>query len=137
MLSSVHLTCPPDCSVNKTETKTRQDKTKQDKTVIPHGCKLLSLTPPGRFDFKRPDAWPKWKHCFQQYLTATELDKEEDAPKTSMLLYYLGKESEDVLTSTNIIKAGCKKYIAIVEKFDSFFNIWRNVINEHAPERLT
>ena len=92
----------------------------------------VSLNPPGRFDFKRPDAWPKWKRRFQQYLTATGLDKEEDARKISTLLYCLGEESEDVLTSTNITEADRKKYDAVVEKFDSFFNVRRNVIYERA-----
>ena len=92
----------------------------------------VSLNPPGRFNFKCPDAWPKWKRHFQQYLTATGLDKEEDAQKTSTLLYCLGEESKDVLTSTNITEANHKKYDAVVEKFDSFFNIRRNVIYEHA-----
>ena len=92
----------------------------------------VSLNPPGRFDFKRPDARPKWKRRFQQYLTATGLDKEEDARKTSTLLYCLGEESEDVLTSTNITEADRKKYDVVVEKFDSFFNVRRNVIYERA-----
>ena len=92
----------------------------------------VSLKPPGRFDFKRPDAWPKWKRRFQQYLTATGLDKEEDARKISTLLYCLGEESEDVLTSTNITEADRKKYDSVVEKFDSFFNVRRNVIYERA-----
>ena len=92
----------------------------------------VSLKPPGRFDFKRPDAWPKWKRRFQQYLTATGLDKEEDARKISTLLYCLGEESEDVLTSTNITEADRKKYDSVVEKFDSFFNVRRYVIYERA-----
>ena len=92
----------------------------------------VSLKPPGRFDFKRPDAWPRWKRRFEQYLTATGLDKEEDARKISTLLYCLGEESDDVLTSTNITEADRKKYDAVVGKFDSFFNVRRNVIYERA-----
>ena len=49
-----------------------------------------------------------------------------------MLLYCLGEESEDVLTSTNITEANRKKYNAVVEKFDSFFNVRRNIIYECA-----
>ena len=75
----------------------------------------VSLKPPGRFDFKCPDAWPKWKRRFQQYLTATGLDKEEDAREISTLLYCLGEESEDVFTSTNITEADRKMYDSVVE----------------------
>ena len=52
--------------------------------------------------------------------------------KISTLLYCLGEESEDVLTSTNITEANRKKYNAVVEKFDSFFNVRRNIIYECA-----
>jgi len=59
----------------------------------------VSLKPPARFDFKLPYEWPKWKRRFQQYLTATGLDKENDAQNVSTLLYCLGEESDNVLTS--------------------------------------
>ena len=92
----------------------------------------VALKPPGKFDFKCPDAWPKWKRRFQQYIAATGLDKEEDARKISTLLYCLGEESDDVLTSTNISEEDRKKYNAVVAKFDSFFNVRRNIIYERA-----
>ena len=92
----------------------------------------VSLKPPARFDFKLPDEWPKWKRRFQQYLTATGLDKEDDARKVSTLLYCLGEESDDVLTSTNISEHERKNYDAVVDKFDSFFKVRRNVIYERA-----
>ena len=37
-----------------------------------------------------------------------------------------------MLTSTNITEADRKKYDSVVEKFDSFFNVRRNVIYERA-----
>ena len=82
----------------------------------------VSLKPPGKFDFKHPDAWPKWKRNFQQYLTATctGLDKEEDAQKISMVFYCLGEESKDVLTSTNITKANRKSMIPLLKNLISF-----------------
>ena len=105
--------------------------------LLPHGVRggmaaNVSLKPPGKFDFKNPDAWPKWKRRFQQYLSATGLDKEDDARKISTLLYCLGEESEDVLTSTNISDDDRKKYDAVVGKFDAFFNVRKNVIHERA-----
>ena len=92
----------------------------------------VTLKSPGNFDFKHPDTWLKWKRRFQQYLTATGLDKEDDARKISLLLYCLGDESEDVLTSTNISDDDRKKYDAVVAKFDAFFDVRKNVIYERA-----
>ena len=58
------------------------------------------LQPPENFDVRRPDEWPRWKRRFEQYLVATGLDKGEEARKVSILLYCLGVEGDDVLTST-------------------------------------
>ena len=80
----------------------------------------VSLKPPGKFDFKHPDTWLKWKRRFQQYLTATGLDKEDDARKVNVLLYCLGEESDDVLTSTNISNDDRKKYDAVIDKYMGF-----------------
>ena len=55
-----------------------------------------------QFDFKRPDQWLRWKRRFEQFLSASGLDKESDERKVSALLYCLGPDADDVLTSTNI-----------------------------------
>ena len=56
----------------------------------------IALKPPGRFDFRQPDDWPKWKHRFVQYLSATGLDGGSDARKVSTLLYCLREEADGV-----------------------------------------
>jgi len=82
----------------------------------------VSLKPPARFDFKLPD---EWQRRFQQYLTATGLDK-EDARKVSTLLYCLEEESDDVLTSANTSEHEQENDVAVIEKFDTFFKGRRN-----------
>jgi len=47
----------------------------------------------------------------------------------STLLYCLGEEADNVLTSTNITK---KKFDDVIQKFDEFFNVRKNVIFERA-----
>ena len=92
----------------------------------------ISLNPPGKFDFRHPDEWPKWKRRFTQYFAATGLESEGDTRKVSTLLYTMGDEGDDVFTSTNITTAGRKKYVTVLSKFDSFFNVRKNVIYELA-----
>ncbi len=92
----------------------------------------ITLKPPGRFDFRHPDEWPKWKRRFTQYLAATGLDQEGDVRKVSTLLYCMGEEGDDVLTSTNISAANRKKFDTVLNKFDSFFDVRKNVIYERA-----
>lgn len=92
----------------------------------------LQLQPPEPFDFKSPDAWPKWKRRFQQYQDASGLSGEPDARQVSTLLYCLGEEANDVLASTNISDADKKRFDKVMEKFDEFFNVRHNVIFERA-----
>ena len=60
------------------------------------------------------------------------MDKESDERKASTLLYCLGPEADDVLTSTNIEDADRKKYSKVIEKFDAHFKVQCNVIFERA-----
>ena len=50
----------------------------------------------------------------------------------STLLYCLGEEAEDVLSSTNISEEDKAKYSNVLEKLNGFFNVRKNVILEPA-----
>ena len=90
------------------------------------------LQAPASFTFNSPDEWPKWKRRFEQYQVASGLDKEEDERQVSTLLYCLGEEADDVLTSTNITPENRKKFADAIQKFDEFFKVRKNVIFERA-----
>ena len=92
----------------------------------------IPIAPPEKFDFKKPDEWPKWKRRFEQFLSASGLDKEDEARQVNTLLYSLGDGAEDVLTSTCIPDADRKKYGKVIEKFDAHFKVRRNIIFERA-----
>ncbi len=70
----------------------------------------VPLLTPEKFNFKNPDGWQKWKRRFEQFLSASGLSSKEDERKASTLLYCLGEEAENVLTSTNITEAQRKSY---------------------------
>ena len=82
-----------------------------------------SLSVPAAFPFDTPDHWPKWKRHFEQYRVASGLSKESEERQVNTLLYCLGEEAEDVLTSTNIAEDDRKKYDSALAKFDSFFEL--------------
>ena len=69
----------------------------------------IPIIPPEKFDFKKPDEWLKWKCGFQHFLSASGLDKDK-AGQVSTLLYCLGDEAHDVLTSMSISDTDRKKY---------------------------
>ena len=70
----------------------------------------LRLEPPASFPFSRPDEWPQWKRRFEQFRLASGLSAEEDVRQISALLYCMGDEAEDTLTSTNVSEDARKEY---------------------------
>ena len=92
----------------------------------------IPITPPEQFDFKRPDEWLKWKRRFEQFLSVSGLNEESEERRVSTLLYCLGRDADDVLTSTNIEDGDRKKYSKVLDKFDTHFKVRRNVIYERA-----
>lgn len=91
----------------------------------------LHLQPPEPFDFKSPDGWLKWKRRYQQYCAAAGLTETSQARQVSTLLYCLGEEANDVLTSTNITEDESKSFDQVIAKFD-FFQVRWNIIFERA-----
>ena len=52
--------------------------------------------------------------------------------QVSTLLYCLGEEAENVLSSTNITEDERKAYDSVIAKFNAFFKVRKNVIFERA-----
>ena len=95
----------------------------------------IQLQPPPPFNFKTPDDWPQWCRRFKQFQVTSGLGEQPAAKQISTLLYCLGKEAEaeSVLTSTNATEeerqVNCS---TVMGKFDTFFQVRRNVIFERA-----
>ena len=92
----------------------------------------VSLKAPENFDFSKPDLWSKWKRRFEQFTSASGLDKEDEACRISTLLYCLGEEANDVLSSTNISAEDRKKYDQVMGKLDEYFQVRKDMIYERA-----
>ena len=70
---------------------------------------------------------------FEQFRYASGLfSDKDDVRQVSTLLYCLGERAEDVLTSTGITSQERAKYDKVLEKFDNFFQVRKNVIFERA-----
>ena len=92
----------------------------------------LRLQPLDLFNFRNPDEWTCWKRRFEQFRSASGLSTEDDPCQVSTLLYCLGEEADDVLTSTNISEANRKVYDSVMAKLDEFFKVRKNTIFEQA-----
>ena len=91
----------------------------------------IRLQPPEPFDFKQPDECTRWKRRFEQYRVASGL-AEGEARQVCTLLYCMGEEAGDVLTTTKIEEADRQKYDKVIDKFDGFFKVQRNTVFERA-----
>ena len=92
----------------------------------------LRLEPPEPFNFRTPDDWPRWKRRFEQFRIASGLQRQNPVQQVSTLLYCLGEEADAVLSSTNATEDERKVYATVIDKFDAFFKVRRNVIFERA-----
>ena len=91
----------------------------------------MNLQPPTSFSFSKSEEWPKWKRRFEQYRQASGLVDKDELRQVSTLLYCLGGEAE-VLDTTRISAEDRNKYKNVVEEFDKYFKVKRNVIYERA-----
>ena len=85
----------------------------------------IRLEPPSPFNFHTPDEWPRWKRRFQQFRLASGLSEKGSERQVSTLLYYMGD-------STDISDEDKKDFKKVLDKFDEFFKVRRNVIFERA-----
>ena len=84
----------------------------------------LQLQPPENFDFQCPDGWLKWKRRF--------LSTQSEPAQVNTLLYCMGEEAYDVLTSTTIAEDDREKYAPVLAKVDEFFKVRTNKTLERA-----
>ena len=69
---------------------------------------------------------------FEQFRVASGLSTEDESRQVNTLLYCLGEEADDVLASANNTTDDKKVYATVLTKFDSFFQVRKNVIFERA-----
>ena len=87
---------------------------------------------PEKFNFSRTEDWPKWIRRFERYRQASELNKKDDTLQINTLIYAMGHQAEDILTSLKLTQDELKKYGTVKAKLDSYFVIRRNVIFERS-----
>ena len=92
----------------------------------------ICLETPEAFDFKNPDDWARWKARYEQFRLASGLSTESETRQVSTLLYCMGQDADNVLTSTNISDEDRKKYTSVMAKFEEFFKVRKNRIYERA-----
>ncbi len=58
----------------------------------------FQVSPPEKFSFKADD-WPKWIKRFERFRMASGLETQAEENQVNALIYMMGEEAEDILTS--------------------------------------
>ena len=78
------------------------------------------MTPPSKFSFKSSE-WTRWIRRFERFRIATELDKKEEAKQVNALIYTMGDEADDIITSFGLSEQEMKSYETVRNRFENHF----------------
>ena len=90
------------------------------------------INPPEKFDFGKPETWPKWRKRFDRFRAASGLDQKDGPNQINALIYSMGERAEDIFSTFTLTDDQAKDYNAVVGKFESHFVKKRNTIFERA-----
>ncbi|KAL7863391.1 hypothetical protein SRHO_G00123750 [Serrasalmus rhombeus] len=92
----------------------------------------LQIPPPPKFDVTKPEEWPKWRKRFERYRIASRLDEQPEENQVNTLIYTMGEDIEDVITSLALTEEEQEGYDVVINHLERHFVVRRNVIFEHA-----
>ena len=90
------------------------------------------IAPPERFNFSQPEEWPKWIRRFERFRQASGLNTKGQESQVNTLVYAMGDEADDILTSLGLTDEQKKEYETVKDKFEAHFVKRRNTIFERA-----
>ena len=97
------------------------------------GVPTSTIVPPEQFNFAKPEDSPNWIRRYSRYRIASGLDKKDDSIQVNLLLYTMGDEADDIMTSFIFDSPDDNvKYDKVKEKIDNHFVVRRNTIYERA-----
>ena len=88
------------------------------------------IAPPSPMDFSKPEEWQKWIRRFERFRQASGLSIKSEADQVNTLVYSMGDEADDILTSLSLNEVGLDSatFNGVKAKFDAYFIGSRNVI---------
>ncbi len=83
-------------------------------------------------DFSKPEEWQKWIRRFERFRQASGLSIKSEANHLNTLVYSMGDEADEILTSLSLNEEDSATFNCVEAKFDAYFIGSRNVIYERA-----
>lgn len=87
---------------------------------------------PEPFNFRKTEDWLKWVRRFERFRVISGIDGKEQKQQVDSLLYCMGDEAEDILTTFALTATQLQDYDEVRKCFDSYFVVRKNVIYERA-----
>lgn len=87
----------------------------------------VQVSPPEKFNFSTPVAWPQWRKRFERFMSVSGQNCKSDEEKINILVYIMGEESEEILLQFSTAPT---TYIQALEMFEIHFIPRRNIIFE-------
>ena len=97
----------------------------------------FQIVPPPKFDFTKPEEWPKWIRRFERFRIASGLELQSEENQVNTLIYTMGDDAEDIVTSLRMTGKEASEYITVKQKLEGHFVVRRNVIFERAKFNQT
>ena len=91
----------------------------------------MGIPCPEKFDFNA-EKWPTWKQQFLRFPSASDLANKPEARQVNTLLCCLGERTKDIFASFNLGEADAKKFDVVIERFNQFFIVKKNVVFKRA-----
>ena len=87
---------------------------------------MYQIAPPEKLNFSQPEEWLKWSRRFEC------LTVKEETSQINTLIYAMGDEADDILTSLKLMEAQKRKYDIVMQMFEVYFVRRHNPIFERA-----
>ncbi|KAK7925007.1 hypothetical protein WMY93_007317 [Mugilogobius chulae] len=87
----------------------------------------FQVKPPEKFSFKAED-WTKWIKRFERFRIASGLETQADENQVNALIYSMGEEAEDILTSLHLSPEQASEYDTVKQRLETHFIARRNII---------
>ncbi|KAJ8932068.1 hypothetical protein NQ314_014968 [Rhamnusium bicolor] len=87
----------------------------------------VPVSPPHKFDFSAPAAWPQWRKRFERFMSVSGQNIKSDEEKINILMYILGEEAEEVMLQFTQVPT---TYVETLTALENHFIPRRNTIFE-------
>nr|CAI5850622.1 unnamed protein product [Callosobruchus analis] len=87
----------------------------------------INVSPPERFNFSTPAAWPAWRKRLERYMSVSGQLQKSEKEKIDILLYIMGEEAEEIILQLEKEPANFQEALTSLDKF---FIPRRNIIYE-------